>query len=231
MSVAGAGVPRRTGAEGGRRARVVLLSEQRLVGDAVRTALTSRYLDVIAVDWPDGRRPSPVVRRALAALRPRAGIVFGDLEDPQHRASARMLVATVPLRWVLVVSHHDDASWGDLVAEGATLLPTSISLDDLSVSLAHLMAGADLMPPRQREQMVREWRARQQQADHLAARLARLTPREAEVLDQLARGLSVKEIAFGNGVSEATVRTQVKAVLRKLEVQSQLAAVALVRGW
>jgi two-component system nitrate/nitrite response regulator NarL len=213
-----------------RRPRVVLLSEQRLVGDAVRTALSSRHLDVVTVDWPDGRRPTQAVRRSLVALRPHAGIVFGDLENPQHRAYARLLVSSVPLRWALVVSHHDDVSWGDLVAAGATLLPTSISLEDLSASMTHLMTGGDLMPPQTRERIVRDWRILRDESDRVAARLARLTPRESVVLQMLSQGLSVKEIAGRSEVAEATVRTQVKAVLRKLEVSSQLAAVALARG-
>jgi DNA-binding NarL/FixJ family response regulator len=208
----------------------VLLAEQRLVGDAVQAALSSRSMEVVTIGWPDLRRPTPSVLRALTALRPVAGIVFGDLEDPRRRAQARMLVSTVPLRWVLVVSHHDDVSWGDLVGAGATLLPTSISLDDLSSSLSRLMAGAELMPPDRREQIVRDWRVMRDEMARLAGRLERLTPREAEVLGLLSSGLSVKEIAVRDEVAEATVRTQVKAVLRKLEVNSQLAAVALVRG-
>ena len=212
-----------------RRPRVVLLAEQRLVGDAVRAALSSHSLEVVSIGWPDSRRPTPTIRRALASLRPNAGIVFGDLDDPRRRAHARMLVSTVPLRWVLVVSHHDDVSWGDLVAAGATLLPTSISLDDLSTSLARLMAGVELMPQHDRDQLVRDWRVLRDEMDQVAGRLGRLTPREAEVLELLSAGMSVRAIASLGEVAEATVRTQVKAVLRKLEVNSQLAAVALVQ--
>lgn len=211
----------------GRRPRVVLLAEQRLVGDAVRAALSSQRLDVVSVEWPDVHRRTPALRRTLASLRPTAGIVFGDLEDPERRAHARALVATVPLRWVLVVSDHDDVAWGDLVDAGATLLPSWISLEDLSASLVRLMAGADLMSPEVRERMVRDWRVLRDEKDDMARRLARLTPREAEVLLLLSTGMSVRDIAELREVAEATVRTQVKAVLRKLEVNSQLAAVAL----
>jgi DNA-binding NarL/FixJ family response regulator len=211
-----------------RRPRVVLLAEQRLVGDAVRAALSSRYLDVVLAEWPAAHRPPAVLRRTVTSLRPQAGLVFGDLEDPWRRAQTRMLVATVPLRWVLVVSHHDEVTWGDIVDAGATLLPTWISLDDLSAGLARLMAGGDLMEPGARQRIVRGWRVRRDEMDEVAQRLARLTPREAEVLHLLSAGLSVRRIAELRDVAETTVRTQVKAVLRKLEVTSQLAAVALV---
>ncbi|MFB9313982.1 helix-turn-helix transcriptional regulator [Nocardioides plantarum] len=211
-----------------RRPRVVLLAEQRLVGDAVRAALSSRYLDVVLVPWPPAHRPATELRRAVTSLRPHVGVVFGDLEDPRRRAQARMLVGTVPLRWVLVVSHHDEVEWGELVEAGATLLPTWISLDDLSSGLVRLMAGADLMSPGSRQRIVRDWRVRRDRMDEVARRLGRLTPREAEVLQLLSAGLSVRRIAELRDVAETTVRTQVKAILRKLEVTSQLAAVALV---
>nr|WP_246322030.1 helix-turn-helix transcriptional regulator [Nocardioides panzhihuensis] len=53
-----------------------------------------------------------------------------------------------------------------------------------------------------------------------------LTVREHEVLELLYDGVTVAEIAARFGVAQATVRSQVKAILRKFEVGSQLAAVA-----
>lgn len=63
--------------------------------------------------------------------------------------------------------------------------------------------------------------------------LGRLTPREAQILRLVMAGRSVAEIASGSFVSEGTVRTQIRSILAKLGVKSQLAAVALARraGW
>jgi DNA-binding NarL/FixJ family response regulator len=60
-----------------------------------------------------------------------------------------------------------------------------------------------------------------------------LTPREQQVLRALSVGLTVPRIAERWVVSEATVRSQVHAVLRKLDVRSQLEAVAAATrvGW
>ena len=58
-------------------------------------------------------------------------------------------------------------------------------------------------------------------------KLELLTPREREVLAHLMLGRPVREIAHVSFVSEATVRTQVKSILAKLEVTSQLAAVGV----
>ena len=61
----------------------------------------------------------------------------------------------------------------------------------------------------------------------LRRRLELLTRREQEVLGHLMSGRQVRDIAALGVVSEATVRTQVKSILSKLEVSSQLAAVGV----
>lgn len=60
-----------------------------------------------------------------------------------------------------------------------------------------------------------------------------LTPREREVLDRLVAGESAKDIAARLGVALPTVRTQLRAVYRKLEVNNARAAivVAVRSGW
>jgi DNA-binding NarL/FixJ family response regulator len=80
-----------------------------------------------------------------------------------------------------------------------------------------------------RRRLVREWRLVEDEERRLVARMESLTARELNVLSLLYDGKSVRGIAELAGVSEATVRSQVKAVLRKLEVNSQLAAVAAYR--
>jgi len=59
--------------------------------------------------------------------------------------------------------------------------------------------------------------------------LLTLSRRERQVLAALMQGMSLAQIATGAGVSVETVRTQVSAVLRKLGVHSQVAAVA--KAW
>jgi DNA-binding NarL/FixJ family response regulator len=58
------------------------------------------------------------------------------------------------------------------------------------------------------------------------ARFDQLTPREAGVLCALADGLSAEEIARHHHVALTTVRSQIRSVLQKLGVRTQLAAVA-----
>ncbi|HSH61264.1 MAG TPA: LuxR C-terminal-related transcriptional regulator [Acidimicrobiales bacterium] len=65
------------------------------------------------------------------------------------------------------------------------------------------------------------------------ARLATLTPREQAVLERLMAGKTAGEIAEQSYISIRTVRTHIEAILRKLGLRSQLAAVAFAAemGW
>ncbi|MDD7966781.1 response regulator transcription factor [Actinomycetospora lemnae] len=80
----------------------------------------------------------------------------------------------------------------------------------------------------------RHWLDRARRARRLRGRreelLAGLTDRERQVLDRLAAGSRAASIADEFSTSLATVRSQIRSILRKLEVTSQLEAVAFVRA-
>jgi DNA-binding NarL/FixJ family response regulator len=75
-------------------------------------------------------------------------------------------------------------------------------------------------------------RARREQQQAFAP-FERLTEREREVLEALAEGRSVRELADEWVVSDTTIRAHVRGVLAKLGTSSQLGAVAagLRSGW
>src|SRR5208282_1303448 len=63
----------------------------------------------------------------------------------------------------------------------------------------------------------------------LAARLASLTPQQVRVLMMLSEGLLNKQIAHGLGVTEATAKAHVSAILQKLKVDNRTQAVILAK--
>ena len=65
------------------------------------------------------------------------------------------------------------------------------------------------------------------EAEHLEDRFADLTPRESEILCHLAAGQSNKVIANHLGITDGTVKLHVKAILRKLNVQSRVEAAVI----
>lgn len=86
-----------------------------------------------------------------------------------------------------------------------------------------------MMSPEHRQQLIDVHREQTSARSELKARIDKLTQREREVLGELAQGHRAQAVAEHFVVSLATVRTQIRAILVKLEVSSQLEAVALYR--
>lgn len=175
------------------------------------------------------------VQRAVATAEP--GLLVLDLDLGRDERGRR--IDTVPLipdlnrdGWRIIVLSGS----ANLLRIGAALyhgafswVPKSASMPTLLANIREARAGRTLLPTARRDDLVRrflEWDAR---GRIIRARVARLTRREREVLDLLASGMRAQAIATHFVVSLPTVRTQVRAVLAKLEVGSQLEAVALVR--
>jgi two-component system, NarL family, nitrate/nitrite response regulator NarL len=107
------------------------------------------------------------------------------------------------------------------------VLAKSRPLNDVLATVRRINQGLQVMAPAEREELLAAWSSERAHLVDLQGRLDRLTVREREVLAHLMKGRTVREIAAVGVVSEATVRTQVKSILAKLEVTSQLAAVGL----
>lgn len=148
-----------------------------------------------------------------------------DLVAPLSRAGCRVVVVT---------AESGDAVWGTAVERGAvTVLSKNADLDDVVDVVCAAHAGEQVLDENRRQELLAAARRAQAEQDDRLAPFRRLSRREAEVLRHLAAGAAAATIAAAAHVSEATVRSQIRAVLAKLEVTSQLQAVALARrsGW
>jgi DNA-binding NarL/FixJ family response regulator len=100
-------------------------------------------------------------------------------------------------------------------------------LDEVDLALQNVVAGRPIIGRTRRAELLDLLRAERSAARTACAIFEKLTPREALVLVALTDGLTADEIAGEHFVSVATVRSQIRAVLQKLGVRSQLAAVAI----
>ena len=132
---------------------------------------------------------------------------------------------------VLVLTGSDDLlAIGRALDDGAVdVLSKSLPFDELVDAVAAASTGARPRDRAARYRLVQAAKVREARRDAAKAVLDRLSPREREVLDSLVLGASAEEIAAAAVVSLATVRTQIRAVLGKLGVHNQLAAVARAR--
>ncbi|GAB3202997.1 hypothetical protein GCM10027261_43220 [Geodermatophilus arenarius] len=137
-------------------------------------------------------------------------------------------------RVVVVTGEVGDATWGAALERGAvTVVAKDTDLDDLVAVVTAVRAGERVLGEGRRQDLLAAARRARAEETARLAPFRSLTPREDEVLRALAAGTPAAAIATAAHVSEATVRTQIRAVLAKLAVSSQLQAVALARraGW
>jgi DNA-binding NarL/FixJ family response regulator len=208
--------------------RVAVASDQSLIAEAVRMALTSRGHDAVVIRWPGDAVPHP-----RAAPRPRsldAGLLLSDLDRWSRVRAAEMVLGRIKVPWLALTTAPRGPAWGAVLEAGARLvLPSTTRLDRIVDVLVEVVQGRAATTPDERADLLAQWRRRRDRRDQIADRLARLTPREHEVLRLLYLGESVTHIAAMLEVAPTTVRSQVKSILRKMDVNSQLSAVVAYR--
>jgi two-component system nitrate/nitrite response regulator NarL len=137
-------------------------------------------------------------------------------------------------RVVVVSGSGDRPRLASCLEQGAVgILPKSAPYERLVEAVIDVSTGRPVISECDRHAMLTElraWRARQR---HELAPFETLTVRESQVLAALMDGQGCEAIASAWFVSEATVRTQIRGVLTKVGVSSQLAAAAQAQrvGW
>jgi DNA-binding NarL/FixJ family response regulator len=205
---------------------VVITSELDMVAEAVAASLAHRGFAATRMRWPtDKRKPG---RLAAASVGQQGGLLISDFDPWERLQAAWLLITRAPLCWVVLTRAPKGPTWGAVLEAGACLvLPSSTTgLEAVCRAVDGAASGAVRMDPHEQEELVRQWAELLDRRAMVHRRIASLTPREREVLTMLHAGDRIARIAQLLGVSPVTVRSQVKAVLRKLDVNSQLGAVA-----
>jgi two-component system, NarL family, nitrate/nitrite response regulator NarL len=214
--------------------RVVLVEEEVLLAESLARALAIEGFEVTSAKPSAGARDLSVLAEFILALRPRVVVLDLDLASVEDGMELVTLLSRDDRVIVAMTSADDRSRWGHALARGAhAVLPKSAGLTRVLETLRGALAGEQLIGDDERLELIEHWRQLRLRADGYQDRLDLLTPRESQVLAQLASGKRVSDIARDSQVSRTTVRTQVRSILTKLKVNSQIAAVALVRevGW
>jgi len=163
----------------------------------------------------------------LAELLERGGdvdLVLLDLTMPGTRGFSGLMYmrAQYPGVPVIVVSASDDpATIRRCMEFGASgFIPKTLGIDAMRAAISRVLGGGVWTPPD-----VDLSSASDVETAELMARMATLTPQQVRVLMMLSEGLLNKQIAYQLGVSEATVKAHVSAILQKLGVESRTQAV------
>lgn len=149
-----------------------------------------------------------------------------DLPDGLGTDLIEELQADNPRAMALVLTGISERAQLVLAIEAgaAGVLRKTARISEIVGAARKLCAGEYLLSQQEVVEAVRLAGRRRRESDEARAKLARLTPRERQVLAVLAEGLSDKEIAERLHVGVGTVRTHVESILAKLEVASRLQA-------
>ena len=211
-------------------ARVLLVDDHRLLVETLQVSLSQAGFSVSVA--PCGSFAE--VLAAAAEVRPTLvvldldlqGAGYGyDLIGPLRELGAQVLVLT---------GTTDRIDLARCLEAGALGLASKANgFGNVLDQIRRAAEGETVTPITERTQLLADLAAHRRAAQRRHAPFEALSARERDVLRQIVEGKQAAAIAKDSYVSLATVRTQIRSILLKLEVSSQVAAVALARqgGW
>jgi DNA-binding NarL/FixJ family response regulator len=205
--------------------RVVLADDQALVRGGFRMILDARPdIDVVG-EAGNGAEAVEVVAR----LRPE--VVLMDVRMPEVdglEATRRIVAAGSPTRVIVLTTYDvDDSVFAALRAGASGFMLKDVRPAELVEAIRVVAQGDALLAPSVTRRLLDRFAGSLPGPAPPLPDLAELTEREAEVLRLVALALSNAEIATRLVVSEATVKTHVSSILRKLGLRDRVQAVVL----
>ena len=199
--------------------RVLIADDHPLFRGALREAVNGLFDDVAVAEAGTFEQ---VVERLETGGE--VDLILLDLQMPGVRGFSGLMYlrAQYPSLPVAIVSANDDpvVIRHCMQFGAAGFLPKTLGVEALRAAIGRVLAGEMWAPPD-----VELAGAADAETAALIRRLSTLTPQQVRVLMMLSGGLLNKQIAYELGVSEATVKAHVSAILQKLGVDSRTQAV------
>jgi len=213
-----------------RRARLLLVKAPRLAGETLQVALAGRGYDTAL----SASGSADEILGAAQAHRPR--VVILDLERAGPGPGLELVRPMIDLgASVLVLTGATDRLElaRCLEAGAAGVAGNEESFASLVETIARAVGGQVVTPINDRCRYLIELDDFRRVVKQQMAPFEALTPREREVLERILDGRPAAEIARRSYVSLPTIRTHIRSILQKLEVNSQKEAAAMARqlGW
>jgi DNA-binding NarL/FixJ family response regulator len=203
--------------------RVLIVDDDYLMRAGLRAVLSSDDSIEVVAEAGDGRAAVTEAR----AHRP--DVVLMDVRMPDLdgiAATREVLEVSREIRVaILTTFEQDDYIFGALNAGASGFLLKRTKPEELIAAVHTLAGGESLLSPSVTRTVIERMTEQPEPDPTATGRLDELTPREREVLELIARGLSNSEIAAEFVIEESTVKTHVRRILMKLRARDRVQAV------
>ena len=199
--------------------RLIIADDHPLFRGALREAVAGLLKDIDIAEAGSFDEVTKLLERGGEV-----DLILLDLTMPGVRGFSGLMYlrAQYPSVPIVVVSANDDPAvirrCMDFGASG--FIPKTLGIESMRGAIARVFEGDVWTPPD-----IELGTGSDGETADLMVRLASLTPQQVRVLMMLSEGLLNKQIAYELGVSEATVKAHVSAILQKLGVESRTQAV------
>jgi two-component system NarL family response regulator len=207
--------------------RVLLVDDHPMFLEGLRTLLSARGLNVVGL-----ARNGEEAQAQARALLPDVILMDVDMPTCGGIEATRRIKAELPdTRIVMLTVSADDVTLFAALQAGASgYLLKNLADEDFYRFLKNIMRGETALSPEVAARILAEFKPpAAAPAAPEAEGLAALTPRQREVLDYAAQGLTYKEIGQRLHISENTTRYHMGKIIEVLQVESRRAAVELAR--
>ncbi|KJS62489.1 response regulator transcription factor [Streptomyces rubellomurinus] len=210
--------------------RVIIVDDQAMVRAGFAALLSAQSdIDVVG-DAADGSEALEVTGRThpdVVLMDVRMPVMDG-LEAARRLLDPATPGAHRPKVLMLTTFDVDDYVYEALRAGASGFLLKDAPPADLIAAVRVVAAGEALLAPSVTRRLIEDFaRTRPARRRDPKVRLNGLTPRETEVLELIARGLSNQEIAAQLVLAEQTVKTHIGRILAKLDLRDRAQAVVL----
>jgi DNA-binding NarL/FixJ family response regulator len=203
--------------------RVLICDDQALVRGGFRAILDSRSEIEVVGEAENG------AQAVALAQRRQPDVILMDIRMPELdgiEATRKLVAAGSPARIIVLTTFDLDEYVHAAIRAGASgFLLKDVTPAKLVEAIGIVAQGDALLAPSVTRRLLERFATTLPVADRSSDALAELTSREIEVLRLLACGMSNAEIAAELVVSEATVKTHISSVLRKLGLRDRVQAV------
>jgi DNA-binding NarL/FixJ family response regulator len=207
-----------------RTTRVLIADDEALIRMGLRKILAAEPGTEVVGEAEDGARA--VMQAEL--LRPHVALMDIRMPGLDGIEATRRIVAAQPETRVLILTTFDLPGYvyKALRAGASGFMLKYAPPEEIIAAVKTVANGEALLAPAVTRSVIEEF-ARQTPAPHPdpPAEVGKLTPRERQIMDLLARGLSNPQICASLTISEATTKNHVTRILRKLDLRDRVQVV------